>query len=87
MGRRQVLQNDSTGNRVIRVPQVLDKAGVGRTKLYEMIEQGEFPRPFRLGLRAIGWLERDVERWIQLRVKAGRRERKEQVGNEAREES
>ena len=42
---------------MLLVPQVLDKAGVGKTKLYEMIEQGEFPQPFRLGLRAVGWLE------------------------------
>ena len=73
---------------MLLVPQVLDKAGVGKTKLYEMIEQGEFPQPFRLGLRAVGWLERDVDHWIQQRVKAGRKQRrKEQLGNEARVES
>lgn len=34
----------------------------------EMINVGEFPRGFRLGLRRVGWFEDDVNAWLEKRI-------------------
>ncbi|NBJ34427.1 transcriptional regulator [Serratia fonticola] len=34
----------------------------------EMINAGEFPRGFRVGLRRVGWLEKDVNAWLAQRI-------------------
>ncbi|CAI0831717.1 helix-turn-helix transcriptional regulator [Serratia fonticola] len=34
----------------------------------EMINAGEFPRGFRVGLRRVGWLEKDVNAWLTQRI-------------------
>ena len=30
----------------------------------EMINAGEFPRGFRIGLRRVGWFEDEVNKWL-----------------------
>ncbi|HSE87586.1 MAG TPA: AlpA family phage regulatory protein, partial [Candidatus Binatia bacterium] len=34
--------------------------------------QGTFPRPVSLGGRAVGWLEAEVQQWLQRRIEASR---------------
>lgn len=54
---------------VIRHARVCDKLQVSSAKLFDMVAQGQFPKPFPLipGGRAVGWLESDVDRWILAR--------------------
>jgi len=40
----------------------------------EMINAGEFPRGFRIGLRRVGWFEDEVNAWIEQRITASRGE-------------
>ena len=54
--------------RVLRRPDVSVRTGLGRSTLYAYIEDGRFPRPIKLGPRAVGWLEEEVERWISERI-------------------
>lgn len=35
-----------------------------KSKIYNMIASGEFPRPVRLGKRAVRWRESDIQHWI-----------------------
>jgi prophage regulatory protein len=60
--RRQVMQS------VLRLPAVLAIVSLSRSTVYEKIKRGEFPRPFKLGERAIGWREGDIEAWLAARV-------------------
>jgi prophage regulatory protein len=30
--------------------------------------QGSFPRPVRIGKRAVGWVESEVDGWIEARI-------------------
>lgn len=48
--------------RSLRLPQVLEIAGVRKSKLYQMIRRGEFPAPAKLG-RASLWSESKVLDW------------------------
>jgi prophage regulatory protein len=52
---------------VLRLPQVKQKSGKSRSAIYHDISQGTFPKPIRLGARSVGWLESEVEAWIQSR--------------------
>jgi prophage regulatory protein len=58
----------------IRIKQVKQRTGLGRSTLYSMIAQGQFPRPISLGARAVGWLDYEVQNWVNDRVRASRRE-------------
>ncbi len=55
-------------NRILRLGAVLDRTGLGRSTLYAMVKLGHFPPQVTLSLRTVGWLEADVEAWIQQRV-------------------
>ncbi len=61
--------------RVLRRPAVLDKTGESTSTIYEKMARGQFPRPIRLGARAVGWLEDEIDRYIEQRI-ADRDQRK-----------
>lgn len=54
--------------RVIRLPEVITKTGLGKTTVYKLIDIKAFPHPIPLGERAVGWLESEIEDWITQRV-------------------
>ncbi len=55
-----------TENKLLRLPEVIKKVGLGKTSLYARVKCGEFPSPVKLGGgRAIAWRSLDVENWIQ----------------------
>ena len=56
-----------TADRIFRLPEVLARTGLGRSTLYSMVERGEFVRPVRLGVRAVGWRESDLAEWMAAR--------------------
>ncbi len=53
--------------RVLRRPEVEDRTGLARSTIYKLIGQGEFPEPIKLGSRSVGWVEGEIERWIESR--------------------
>ena len=53
---------------IYRLPQVLALTGLGRSTLYAMMERGEFPRALRLGARARGWKESQLDEWLAGRL-------------------
>ncbi len=56
--------------RFLRLPDVKHASGYGRTAIYQKIKAGEFPKPYALGARAVGWLADDIDAWIESRIKA-----------------
>ena len=56
--------------RVIKLKEVLAKTGLGKTTLYALLKQSQFPHPISLGLRAVGWIESEIEAWIQEKIDA-----------------
>ncbi len=53
-----------TITRFLRRPEVELRTGLSRSAIYARMASGEFPRPRRIGKRAVGWLESDVELWL-----------------------
>ena len=56
-------------NKLLRLPEVLNATGLKRTTFYAMVSRGEFAKPVRLSTRSVAWTERDVEGWIESRIK------------------
>jgi len=54
--------------RILRLNTVIERTGRSRSSIYADMDLGNFPRAFKLGARAIGWLESDIENWIQERI-------------------
>jgi prophage regulatory protein len=54
-----------------RLPSVVQRTTVSRSHLYALMKQGKFPRPLRIGARAIGWRSEDIEAWLAARPKGG----------------
>lgn len=51
-------------SKILRRPAVLDRTGLSNTAMKYRIAKKTFPAPVSLGLRAVGWIEADVDRWI-----------------------
>lgn len=58
---------------IIRLPTVIQQTGLKRSTIYKMICEDKFPKQIDLGGgRAVGWLESDVQNWIEQRLRASR---------------
>lgn len=59
-------------NRVLRRREVERITGLGRTQIYSLMAEGQFPRCFPLGpegkSRSVGWLESEIQEWIEARA-------------------
>ena len=56
--------------RMLRLPEVRRVTGMSKSALYAMVSAGDFPKPARIGRRAVGWRESDVRAWLDSRPEA-----------------
>ncbi len=47
--------------RLLRLPAVLDRVGYKRSRFLDLVRQGVFPRPVKLGARAVAWPESVID--------------------------
>ena len=62
------MSKQQTKNRFLRLNDVITRTGLSRSTIYLNINQGTFPESISLGLRSVGWLESEVDVWIQDRI-------------------
>ncbi|MXY68670.1 MAG: AlpA family transcriptional regulator [Acidobacteriia bacterium] len=60
--------------KVLRLPDVVARVGLSKSTLWRRINDGEFPEPIKLGPRAVGWLEEEVDAWIKSRSRTANSE-------------
>jgi prophage regulatory protein len=46
-----------------RLPTVMQATGLGRSTIYRLVANGEFPAPVHVGRRAVAWRWADLDRW------------------------
>ena len=51
-------------HRILRRAEVEAKTGFKRAHIYNLMKDGKFPKPMRLGVRAVGWDSVEIEQWI-----------------------
>ncbi|MBT1827794.1 MULTISPECIES: AlpA family transcriptional regulator [Enterobacter] len=59
-------------DRFLRLRQVEDKIGFGKSWIYRQIQLQQFPPSIRLNSRHVAWLESEVDAWIQQRIRLTR---------------
>lgn len=58
---------------ILRRREVEARTGLSRSTIYLRVAKHRFPCPINLGGRAVGWVEEEVEAWLQQQVAASRR--------------
>ena len=58
---------------ILRLPEVKKSTGLSRSTIYLRIAQGAFPKSVSLGGRAVGWLEAEIQEWLQQQIEASRK--------------
>lgn len=58
---------------ILRLPAVKARTGLSRSSIYLRITEGTFPRPVSLSVRAVGWVEAEIQEWLEQRIKARRK--------------
>ncbi|EAQ0536856.1 AlpA family transcriptional regulator, partial [Salmonella enterica] len=56
---------NTTNQSLIRLPEVLKRTGFGKAWIYRLISEGRFPAPVKIGVRAVAFVESEVDEWIQ----------------------
>ncbi len=59
-----ILEGTKMIERILRRPDVEQMTGLSRSTIYAMKSEGNFPRPLRLGKRAVGWPANQIEEWL-----------------------
>ena len=56
-------------NRIRRLPGVTTKTGMSGSLIYKLIGLGLFPKGIKLTARATGWVDGEVDEWIDAKIR------------------
>lgn len=60
----------SETKRILRLEQVKGLTGLSRSTIYDYVSKKNFPQPVKLGTHSVGWIESEVQDWINLLVES-----------------
>tara|TARA_B100000780_G_scaffold262269_1_gene215274 strand:+ start:1245 stop:1436 length:192 start_codon:yes stop_codon:yes gene_type:complete len=52
----------------LKRPEIEYRTGLKRSTIYDKMKAGTFPKPVKLGARAVAWLEPEIDAWIKERI-------------------
>ena len=58
---------------LLRLPDVRQATGLGRSTIYALIAEGRFPSPIKVSERATAWVGKEVNAWIEQRIVESRK--------------
>ncbi len=58
---------DLMNDKLVDMVFITEFTGLSNKWFYKLIQEGEFPKPIKLG-RSSRWLQSEVERWMQRRI-------------------
>lgn len=59
-----------TTTKLLRLAEVTERTGLGKTKIYELQKVGRFPMRVRVTSTAVRWVDSEVEAWVAEQVQA-----------------
>ncbi len=62
-----------TAPTILRRKQVEARTGLARSTIYDRIKVGTFPAPISLGEKAVGWIESEIDAWLQAQIDKSRK--------------
>lgn len=57
------MTTDHISDPLLRRTEVERETGLSRSAIYRQMDEGRFPRPRRIGLRAVAWPRSEIEAW------------------------
>jgi len=60
--------------RLLRLPQVIDATGLGKTTIYALQAEGDFPMRVKITAHSVAWVEEEVQAWLAARIEQARSE-------------
>lgn len=54
--------------KLLRLPQVIERTSLRRSTIYEMMQKGSFPKPVKPNQRSNGWIEDEIIDWVATRI-------------------
>ena len=57
-------------HQILKLKEISSLTKLSSSTIYRLVQAGEFPKPIKLAAHASGWLESDIEDWIEARQKA-----------------
>jgi prophage regulatory protein len=57
---------------ILKLSEVKLITALSGSTIYRLISQGDFPKQIKLSERSSGWLQSEVEQWLQERIDASR---------------
>lgn len=58
---------------ILRRNQVEARTGLRRSTIYDHIKTGAFPSPIKLGAKSVGWIEAEINAWLEARINDSRK--------------
>ena len=58
-----------TENRLLRLPEVLERIPFGKTTLYRLQSEGSLPQGIQLGSNMVAWVASDIDKWVSRKIK------------------
>ena len=59
-----------TGDRLLRLSEVIALTRYSRSSIYRKMRDESFPKPLKMGDRAVRWRESEVTAWVAARPRA-----------------
>jgi prophage regulatory protein len=56
---------ESESLKLLRLPEVVQVTGLPRGTVYWKLKRGEFPKPVKIGPKAVAWRSDQVQAWIE----------------------
>jgi prophage regulatory protein len=60
---RRTFEKTPQGDALLKLSEVCKLLSVGRSTIYEWINQDGFPQPVRMGGRSVRWESEEVQQW------------------------
>jgi len=58
---------------ILRLPTVKARTGLSRSTIYLRVSESTFPKPVSLGGRAVGWVEAEIQQWLEQQIEVSRK--------------
>ncbi|PDO86703.1 helix-turn-helix transcriptional regulator [Kosakonia pseudosacchari] len=59
---------------LIRLSEVQHRTSYSKAWIYRLMSQGKFPSSIKIGIRAIAFVESEIDDWINQRIEESRKE-------------
>ncbi len=54
--------------KLLRLDVVMSSTGLSRSMIYQLSAAGQFPEKVKISSQCIGWVEEEVDAWIESRI-------------------